>query len=32
MNRIDWDSYFCEIAKLTAQRSGCLRRQKYVIY
>ena len=26
MNRIDWDTYFCEIAKLTAKRSGCLRR------
>lgn len=24
MTRIDWDEYFCEIAKLTSQRSSCL--------
>ena len=27
MERISWDKYFCEIAKLTALRSSCLRRQ-----
>ena len=27
IDRISWDSYFCEIAKLTAKRSGCMRRQ-----
>ena len=26
MERIDWDSYFIEITKLVAQRSGCLKR------
>ena len=26
MYRIDWDSYFIEITKLVAQRSGCLKR------
>jgi dCMP deaminase len=27
MNRISWDEYFCEMAKLTAKRSSCLRRK-----
>ena len=27
IDRISWDEYFCEIAKLTAKRSSCLRRQ-----
>lgn len=26
IQRIDWDSYFIEITKLVAQRSGCLKR------
>lgn len=26
IDRIDWDSYFIEITKLVAQRSGCLKR------
>ena len=27
MSRIDWDTYFMEIAKLVSKRSTCLRRQ-----
>ena len=27
MNRIDWDTYFMEMAKLVSQRAGCIRRK-----
>ena len=27
MSRIDWDTYFMEMAKLVSQRSGCMRRR-----